>query len=127
MTDEEWELVAAAEKWEAIDRERVDAARKRQRAAWKKMFGDDSDLTDDLLSAGDGEPEEDTSESACWDRLMDEAKHERFLRQEQDFKETDAGNYIRYRRWMRNYYQGTAGDFFEEDFWGEDEPPEPIP
>ena len=127
MTDEEWELVVAAEKWETISQERVDAERKRQRAAWKEMFGDDSDLTDDTLSAGDGEPEEDTSESACWDRLRDEAKHERFLRKEQFFKETDAGNYIRYRRWMKNYYHGTAGDFFEEDFWGEDEPPEPIP
>ncbi len=127
MTDEEWELVAAAEKWEAIDRERVDAARKRQRAAWKEMFGDDSDMTDDLLSAGDGEPEEDMSESACRDQLMGEAKHERFLRKEQYFKETDAGNYIRYRRWMRNYHQGKVGDFFEEGFFDEDDPLEPIP
>ncbi len=56
MTDEEWELVAAAEKWEAIDRERVDAAR--TRAAWKKMYGDDSYLTDDTLSASEGEQDD---------------------------------------------------------------------
>lgn len=60
---------------------------------------------------------------------MDEAKHERFLRKEQYLKETDAGNYIRWREWMKEYSwnEGTAGDFFEEKFFGEDEPPEPIP
>ncbi len=127
MTDEEWEIVTASETWEAVERDRVDAAKKCQRAAWKEMFGDDSDFTDDILSVADGEPEDDQSESACWDRLMEEAKHERFLEYEQYFKETDAGNYIRWRGWMRNYYQGAVGDFFEEDFFGEDDPLEPIP
>jgi hypothetical protein len=76
MTEEEWELVTASEKWEAIDRDRVDTARKRQRAAWKKLFGDDNDFTDDILFAGDYQPQDDQSESACWDRLMDEAAKE---------------------------------------------------
>lgn len=67
ISDEEWDLIAASEKWEAIECERVLAARERQRAAWKEIGGDDCDLTDDILSASYVEPEVDTSESASWD------------------------------------------------------------
>ena len=119
MTDKEWEMVVASEIWEAIDRERVDAARKRQRAAWKKMFGDDSDLTDDTLSAGDGEPEEDTSESACWDRLMDEAAKEHM----------ECRNYFQWRTWYLedNRTIHTVDYCFNDEDLYDDDPPEPIP
>lgn len=122
MTDEEWEMVVASEKWEAIYRERVQAARKRQRAMWRKIFGYVSEWTDDLLlpdGSQSDEPREDQSESACWDSLLDEAAREHM----------EYPDYIKWREWKREEYKTL--DFLDwycdDDSLYDDDPPEPLP
>lgn len=99
----------------------VDAERKRQRAVWKKLYGDDCDATDDMLSGdeGDLDQEVDQSESACWDRLMDEAAKEHM----------EFPNYLQWRTWYLedNRTIHTVDYCFNDENLYDDDPPEPIP